>query len=560
MDLFYILKLNTSDIVENKYFIQTSFNKSKNENNIIALGDNQLLKFIRKLKEENFNKEYISNLYSKRNKLKQMNDENKNSKKIIDIQNEINEILFVPEIISIKVDTSKKDYKYICKNGFKVSIIINNKNFEFKYKRLCAGAGQLRRNSSLFVCEELYDRLEQIMMCGLSKNRIGKINLAKFSAYFALYTSATRQVKKPNICVIKDLEYKLLNQKISWIYDKENGDRDIENRTMDFDYNAFDGSGMISVEMSKKWAEDLSLDYLPSSYIIRSAWIKGLVSTFDFKKFAKEIAKTDTIKDAWGETYSIKDIDVILTTSQFKMYKKYESWQEYLYYHTRYGHIFGIARVNKKENNFLTPLNYQYIQTNEFTIDSIKEMSNFSIDWIKKIMTCDKLYTMLFLLGTNVSEENYSTVENSLNSYIAKSLMYNDEILNDNYIRNKISQMINKKINQLKIGKLLVEGSYDFAIPDLYAMAEHAFGMNVKGILPEGYSWNKRWVKKGSKIVSSQRSPLVAPSENQLRKICYDDKCDDWFKYIDSGMIMSIWDACMIAESDADYDGGICRL
>ena len=101
-----------------------------------------------------------------------------------------------------------------------------------------------------------------------------------------------------------------------------------------------------------------------------------------------------------------------------------------------------------------------------------------------------------------------------------------------------------------KIGKVYVEGSYDFAIPDLYALAEHAFGMEIKGILKSGESWNKRWVEKGSKTVAMMRSPLVAPAENQKREIHYSEEANEWFKYIYSGNIMSIWDNGMIKCSD----------
>ena len=226
-----------------------------------------------------------------------------------------------------------------------------------------------------------------------------------------------------------------------------------------------------------------------------------------------------------------------------------------MYYHSKFGHIFGVARVNKRENDMFTPLNYQYIQSNNFTEESIKSLANFSVDWIKKIMTCDKLYSMLFLIGNHEEDEDVSKIENRLNSYISKVLMYDDSILNDTYVRTKINHMIDKKINQLKVGKLLVEGSYDFAIPDLYALCEHAFGLEVKGLLPEKTSWNKRWVDKGSKVVSMQRSPLVSPSENQLRYIHNNEKCSEWFQYIQSGMIMSIWDSSMARSSDADFDG-----
>ena len=84
--------------------------------------------------------------------------------------------------------------------------------------------------------------------------------------------------------------------------------------------------GLVSIEMAKQWQNDLRLDYTPSAFIVRSAWIKGLCVVFDWKRFAKEVAKKEYIVDAWGKKKHIDDIDVILTTSQFKMWKKYKDW------------------------------------------------------------------------------------------------------------------------------------------------------------------------------------------------------------------------------------------
>lgn len=320
INLFNILKLNTSFIMKNNKNVRISLSSAKEKGMIVSLGDNQLLKFIRQIQGKTFDKEYIDNLYVQRNHFKQLNNNKEYSQKILNIQKEIENYLYVPELLSVKVDTTKKDYKEICKDGFVVCINVNGNEYKTKYIRLCAGAGQLRRNSAFFVDEKIHDLLEHIMLCGLNKSRIGKINLAKFSAYFALYTSATRQVRTPKICVVKDYEYTLKNQDVKWIYDNEKGEKDIIDKTIDFEINAFDGAGIVSPDMAQKWQDDLGIDYLPASFILRSAWIKGLVSVFDFKKFAKEIAHKDTIVDAWGVEYNVNDIDVILTTSQFKMY------------------------------------------------------------------------------------------------------------------------------------------------------------------------------------------------------------------------------------------------
>ena len=555
MQLFYVLKIPTSYIIANNSNINISFDEARKKGFIVSLGDNQLLRFIRKINDRQNPKKEVEELYRKRNRIISYEDSEAGREEIGEIQRKIDELTFVSDIIIIKTDTTRADYKYLCKNGLKITTTVGEKKYVCEYTRLCAGAGQLRRNSAVFVDKTELDKLETIMMCGLTKNKIGKINLAKFNAYFSLYTSAMKQVTKPKICVIDDFEYTLKDQKIAWIFENEKGENDIEVRNMEFEQNGFDGSGIISPQMAKKWAVDMELDYTPASFIIRSAWIKGLVSIFDFKKFAKEVAHTDRIKDLWGEEYDVEDIDVILTKSQFKLWKKYANWREYLYYHAKFDHIFGVARVSKKSNDFYTPLNYQYIQSNNFTEESIKCLADFTIEWIKEVLKGDKLSTMLFLLGEHDDGDEIDKIENECNNYIAKCLIYTDEILNDSYVRNKIGNMMEKKIRQTKIGKLYVEGSYDFAIPDLYALCEHAFGMEVKGLLPAKYSWNKRWVEKGSSVVSMQRSPLVAPSENQLRYISFDERCKEWYKYIYSGMIMSLWDTGMARCSDADYDG-----
>ena len=49
--------------------------------------------------------------------------------------------------------------------------------------------------------------------------------------------------------------------------------------------------GVCSVEQSKHWAEDLDVDYIPSAFCIRNAFMKGMVCTFDIHRFAKEVAK-----------------------------------------------------------------------------------------------------------------------------------------------------------------------------------------------------------------------------------------------------------------------------
>ena len=556
MDLFYMLKLNVNTILEHKNNINISFNDAKKRGWVVSIGDNQILKFIRDIKCIDFYKQRqkVKELYMLRNNLKSQPKSIENSKQIYNYQKQIDDLLYIPDIISVHANTTKKDYNIVAKNTFSLNGII--------FKRLCAGAGQLRRNTVLFVNIKLYDELEKIMMCGLTKKRIGKINLAKFSAYYSLYSSSTNIIRNPRVCVIKDYEMPMKNQEVEWIYLKDNGERDIETRTIDFDQNVWDGSGMVSIEMAEQWNKDLKInDYSPSAYIIRSAWIKGLCIVFDWKRYAKEIVQKEFITDVWGHTKHIDDIDVLLTTSQFKMWKKYNNWEEYLHYHNKYGHVWGCSRVNKKQDNYLTTLNYQYIQSNNFTSESIKKLADFSINWVKKVCTGERLYVLLYLLGCHELDKDIHKIENETGMDIVKALMYDESILNDVYVRNRIYKSIHKKINQIKIGKLLVEGSYEFAMVDPYMLCEYIFRENddeiPKGLLKAGQLWQKRWVDKGAKEVSLMRSPLVSPHENQLLEVYTDDKCNNWFSTIKSGVILNGWDTTLMRASDGDSDGDL---
>ena len=72
----------------------------------------------------------------------------------------------------------------------------------------------------------------------------------------------------------------------------------------------------------------------PHSCQIRGGWLKGAIFPFDFHKFIKKYeSKVSPVnmKDAWGDSLTVDDFlkaKVILTDSQLKMRKYYESMQE----------------------------------------------------------------------------------------------------------------------------------------------------------------------------------------------------------------------------------------
>ena len=150
-------------------------------------------------------------------------------------------------------------------------------------------------------------------MCDLN-NRITETNIAKLSAYFSLSTSSIMWVSKPRVCIIKDFETTLKDQKIDWIINTKDGKKAVEERIQDVTMNSCDGQGLISPEMAMKWSEEMGLDYVASSYVVRSVFIKGNLVPFDFKAYAAE-HNISIIYDRWGIPHKIEDVDCLISES-----------------------------------------------------------------------------------------------------------------------------------------------------------------------------------------------------------------------------------------------------
>jgi len=182
-----------------------------------------------------------------------------------------------------------------------------------------ASAGQIRRSSVLFMRTS---RLKQDITIKFNDGRdLNKqIVPAKFSAYYSLYSSSTLPVSFPRLAVVPDLTIKAVKKVDFSTYIDENTDPKIEEREMELDFNAFDGSGLVSPEFAQQIADELDVDYLPSTFIVRAPFLKGMVVTFDFHEFAKSVAKSSEIVDIYGNKINIKSIDMIVTESMLKLW------------------------------------------------------------------------------------------------------------------------------------------------------------------------------------------------------------------------------------------------
>ena len=555
-NLYQVYKLPSSFIVENNLKIDNYTRKRAiQDGNLVSVGDNMVFYKIRDYYgDTRSHKEIFDAVQNLRTTLRICKREGKILEGHI-VNQQIQDILFVKDIIVV-VCEKKSEYLKIGTKGFEINGV--------RYTRLCAGAGNLRRNNAIYVNEKLYPYLYEVFMCGLA-DKLKEAVLPKLGAYFALSFSSVLWVRTPRVCVIKDFETTLPNQNVDFICRKEELDEEgkprtkhyIEKRVMDLTLNSADGQGLVDPEFSKLWAEDMQLDYIPSSFVVRSSFVKGNLVPFDFKAYAAEHG-IDKIKDRWGVEYPLNEIDVLLSESQFKEYKEYSSWQEYLYYFNKYKLRWGVARYNKKHDDEYVLANYQYIQALTLSKEDIHGLIQPTIDWIKNICSGDDLYSLLFMFGGKSEDVTYERMYSSAQSTFMKAIVKNNEMLKDAHVQRKIYKNIVECINRAKIGKIWVRGNYQFMISDPIAQCQSALGLPVKGEVPAEHVWSNFWNERGvSGEVDCCRSPMIDTSEHNPTVLYKSDETEKWYQYIKSGLVYSIYDVATFKHSDSDFDGDI---
>lgn len=547
---FYVLKFNSSRLHKDKYNINITIKAAKKNDEIIALGDNQVLRSIRKIKGKEIDFDFINSLFKERRKLTRRKDSLENKQKILQIDKDIDNLLFMPEYVSVVIE-KHSHYKHLMKH----KLIVNGK----KYVRLLCGAGNARRNTVFFVQEDIYEELDKILCNG---HKDLKITESKYNAYYALSNSATYNVREPRVCVVPDLEIKM-TKPVDWIEEHEINDEIIE-AEKELTFNLWDGMGICSPELAEKWAEDLDLDYIPCSFCIRNYFVKGMVCVFDFHRFSKEIANNNIIKDLYGNEVNIDNVDMIITESQFKLWKGYDSWEDYISCCKENDGRWGVTKFSPKEDKTSVFTNYQFLQVlNLDTKEKIEDLCKDTVDWLSNITSQNGNYSLLYLMGSlcdmplnEMETDDFMNLFNSLEPMV-RALILNRDLINDTYIKTKLSRYLNAKINESYIGKLLVNGNFQTMLSDPYALCEHIFGLEVKGLLNENQHYSQYWNYRNVDKIVGMRAPLTWCSEVNTLHLQNNEKVNDWYKYLYSGIVYNVWGSDCMLHADSDFDGDI---
>lgn len=553
--MYKVLKIKLSYLINQKY-------------NIIKFTDKQRKKYTI-LQQDN-------SIFRNINKL------NNNSNKVIGKHEFIDDIIFLNIDRSVTLtewelqkrkdfykekydETGKEKYKeyvdgntaldYLLRNGFIYSGV--------RYRRFGKSSSMARNATIAFVSERVFDKLFSITTMGIDLCK--PMVLSKFEAYRGLLFSSSIVVQKdlPYIVLIDDFDKYIPNQKIKYTIEE---DGEYVNKTTgeiiktkkypimngidSVKISCFDGMGIHEQCMEDKIEKVLG-DVYPAVQI-RAPYMKGLSVKFSFRQYFKDVLHRDYIIDVFNIKHNIDDVECIYIMSMWKGSAYFKSWSEYKQRFSEFEHEFCISKNSRhtEEETLYTRSNFQYLQSlTKLTKEKILEASEYSKNYIKKIVDGDLLYATRFL---GLSENEGDSTE-KIDSYYMEAVKINPDMLYDKAIQKSIYNLLLKTINGFKLGRLFINAHYSMVYGDLKLFIEHAAGLKQIGILKEGEFYSPTY--EGN--YTGFRSPMVHKSEINRMRFIKNEWLNTWCSHLDNLVMLNGYDITMPRMGGMDQDGDI---
>ena len=519
-------------------------NAMKNKNDIVALNDSQILRWICELNGiENLDYE-VSKLKREIKFIKKQPKSKENKDKIKELYDRLYSLQYQKDYFCM-IMNSDKDYDR-ANQGFKIN--------GYKYHRLLGTNGGIKKSTITYIGENVFDEIVKRMDNGRDKSK--PIIPAKLEAYQALICSGSIPVTQPRILVVNDCNVTFKEDVIK-ISDECDGEPQLTYETdYEIDYCENDGYGLMSPDYSRIINRDLYGDEFEGQTIsginTRYAWTKGMLFTFDFVEFAKRINNENyMVMDAWGDWRDVRDYDVILTTSMVKLWDSYKNLEHFIECCNENHYQFSVAKTTPHELENVRNSNYQFLQTYDLTDEELYELCKPTIDEIQNVLGCDWRKAIVFAKGMYLNEDNVDYIDNDF----IKALMIDNRLMDDPFIVKKLHSMIKKRISDAAKGSIKLNGNFAIVSGDLYSLAQSIFGLPVTGLLKSGEVYHKYWIDKGVDEIALFRAPMTCHNNIRRRNVVHNEEMDFWYQYDTTGIILNSWDTTCDATNGSDKDG-----
>lgn len=518
----------------------------KNKNDIVALNDSQILRWICELNGIDNLDEEVTKLKKKIKVIKKQPKSKENKDKIKELYEKLFSLQYQKDYFCM-IMNSDKDYDR-ANQGFKIN--------GYAYNRLLGTNGGIKKSTITYIGENVYNEIVKRMDNGRDKTK--PIIPAKLEAYQALICSGSIPVTMPRILVVNDCNV-FFKENVIKISDECDGEPQLTyENDYEVEYCDSDGYGFMSPDYSRIINKDLYGDEFEGQTIsginTRYAWTKGMLFTFNFVEFAKRINNENyMVLDAWGDWRDVRDFDVILTTSMVKLWDSYKNLEHFIQCCNENHYQFSVAKTTPHKLENVRNSNYQFLQTYDLADDELYELCKPTIDEITDVIGGDWRKAIVFAKGMYLNDDNVDYIDNDF----IKALMIDNRLINDSFVVKKLHLMIKKRIEMAAKGSVKLNGNFAIVSGDPYSLAQSMFGLPVTGLLKKGEVYHKYWIDKSVNEIAIFRAPMTCHNNIRRRKVVHNEEMDFWYQYNTTGIILNSWDTTCDATNGSDKDGDL---
>lgn len=536
----YVFKIHSSRLRRAKWHLTLTVNQARENKELITVNESQLMRFIDELNGMENAVSHVSGLKSQIQRLKTETNLAISRPKIKKLYDELDKYQFQKDYVCVVIDKDS-DYLKLYQNGFQINAI--------RYRRLLGTTGGIKNNTIVFVNELLLPELKRRLENGRDLTK--PFTPAKLESYNALICSSSVPVSMPNgIVVVPDCITRFQAEVIE-LDDtglKEPSMKHIPNKEITL--NDSDGYGLAMPQLMKRWGDEIGEHFLLPACVIRNSFCKGTVFPVDFQKFAKDHNVTE-ITDVWGTAHDVRRIELVLTASMLKLWDSYASMEDYLNNCEKNHYTFAITKISERALENTRTMNYQFLQSYDFTDEQLDALIEPTVTEINDILSDDYRKTILYTKGTHLNDNNVRHLDSSFST----ALMIEPNMKKDPYVKNQLRAMIEKRINDAKVGVLKVPANYSFVSGDPYSLCQSMFGLNVTGLLKAGQVYSKYWAEQGVDKIASFRAPMTSHNNIRLLHVVHNAEMDAFYQYMTTPTIFNSWDTCADAMNGFDKDG-----
>lgn len=377
--------------------------------------------------------------------------------KCFDYNEEIKSYIQTGTIPVLKNKAELREELY--KNGFVCDGI--------KYVRYKRSSGSSRVGKCLFVNEILYSKMTKWDRCGLTIKEGQEIDLAAYEAYISLPMSSiidTVDIFPENILIIDDYESTFEDKVVA--VEEKNGKLVAEEKTVKVTNSIWDGQSLMDTSLFFKYPDKGML-------LLRNRFFKSCAFNCNIQQWFKDNGIT-SISQLNGFTLAkdVRDIKLITTPSSIK-YLKFGTVEQWL---KNIDITFGVVKHEKNPHFFdgrMVQTHYQLLNTLHMSYEDVEKFLKPSFDYIDYIRRDPDI------LRHHISypyEEMEITPLNSKNEIVFKLLGINNKFAKTKLYNDFKNDLVRSLINDLRDGRVLVNGNYSTLFGNGMEMLRAAIG------------------------------------------------------------------------------------